>query len=68
MAYNCEYAQRDSRWRFVTCSKLYPGGKEPTNTHEASQCICAFQRYCGMTKRYEVADDPGRVCAVYQGK
>lgn len=64
MAKMCEYAHRDSRYRFLACMKL-SGGKIPADGHEASRCMCNFQRFCALTQCYENTDSAGK-CLIKQ--
>ena len=55
MAAQCEYAIRDSRWRFLSC-KLLANGETPKTGEEASRCMCTFQRFCALSQLYENTD------------
>ena len=55
MANKCEYAYRDTRYKFLVCLKLSEG-KIPPNGQEASKYICNFQRFCALSQCYENTD------------
>ena len=58
----CEFAHRDSRYKFLVCLKLSEG-KIPANGQEAANFICSFQRYCALSRRYENTDS-AKKCAI----
>ena len=58
----CEYAHRDSRYKFLVCKKLSEG-KIPANGQEAAKYICGFQRFCALSQCYENTDS-AKKCAI----
>ena len=64
MANKCEYAYRDTRYKFLVCLKLSEG-KIPPNGQEASKYICNFQRFCALSQCYENTDSASR-CLIKQ--
>ena len=64
MADLCEYAHRDSRYKFIVCKKLL-NGLIPTSGKEAAKYICNFQRFCALSQKYENTDS-ARGCLIKQ--